>query len=120
MFSMNNAKITRSKESTKSGGTSLSELESWDIERIIWYLGCESKRKAPHNLNVTFIDRDPEGASSSAAASALERSRERPYFGRTISFSSRELFVKWIAAMLVAEHGQDLLAPDTLLNIDDD
>ncbi len=113
MFSMNNAKITRSKESNK--GASMSELDSWDIEKIIWYLGCESRRRPPHNLNVTFIDRDTEASASSAG-----RSRDRPFFGHTISFGSRELFVKWIAAMLVAEHGSDLLPPDTLLNIDDD
>ncbi len=116
MFSMSNAKITRSKESTSksnSGNNGLAEIECWDIEKIIWYVGCEAKRRPPSNLNVTFIDRKCEG-------SAVERSRDRPFFGRTISFASRELFVKWMAAMLVAEHGADIAAADTLLNIDDD
>ncbi len=115
---MNNAKITRSKESgsgkdgaggTGSGGTAV-EVETWDIERIIWYFGCENKRLPPSNLNVTFIERDVP----------VERSKERPHFGRTISFASRELFIKWVAAMLVAEHQTDIVPPETLLNIEDE
>ena len=48
------------------------------------------------------------------------RNKERPHFGRTLSFESRELFIRWVAAMLVAEHQTDILPPDTLLNIEDD
>jgi hypothetical protein len=108
LFSMNNAKITRSKES--KGGLTAVEVDSWDIEKIIWYFGCESKRQAPSNLSVTFIERDQP----------VERTKDRPYFGSAINFPSRELFIKWVAAMLVAEHQSDIVPAETLLNIEED
>ncbi len=117
LFSVSNARITRSKVNSVSADEAA--IESWDIEKIVWYLGCEARRRPPHNLNVTFIERD--GGASAAAASSARRSRERPHFGRTLSFSSRELFVRWLAAMLVAEHGADLSPPDnSLLDIEED
>lgn len=76
------------------------------------YFGSDlGKRQAPpYNLNITFIDR---GAK-------VERTKDRPFFGWTISFPSRDLFVKWVGAMLVAEHQSDISPPETLLNINDD
>jgi len=111
LFSVNNARITRSKEGKKGTGLSV-EVESWDIEKIIWYFGCEKRRQPqpPFNLNITFIEKDQ----------GVVRNKERPHFGRTLSFESRELFIRWVAAMLVAEHQTDILPPDTLLNIEDD
>eukprot|EP00094_Tigriopus_californicus_P000706 TCALIF_00684-PA protein Name:"Similar to Arap2 Arf-GAP with Rho-GAP domain, ANK repeat and PH domain-containing protein 2 (Mus musculus)" AED:0.13 eAED:0.13 QI:0/0.6/0.5/0.83/0.8/0.66/6/1747/1221 len=106
-FSVNNAKITRRKE-LKNGETQ--EMDSFDIEKIIWYLGCEVKKHAPSNYNVTFIEKDGK----------VERTKERPYFGRIISFSSRELYIKWIAAMLVAEHQNDIIPSVLLLNLGED
>lgn len=106
-FSMSNARLTRSRE-TKGGNTQ--EIESWEIERIIWYFGCEARRQAPSNLSVTFIEKEAE----------VVRTKDRPFFGKTISFASRELFIKWVAAMLVAEHQSDIMPPETLLNIDED
>jgi hypothetical protein len=73
------------------------------------YFGCESKRKAPFNLNLTFVERDKP----------VERTKDQPHFGRTISFESREFFVKWLAAMMVAEHsGAAARSPPALLVID--
>ena len=92
MLSMSNARITINK-------TEDLELASWPIEEISWYLGCESKRHPPNSLNVTFIHPRNE---------PVIRSKERPFFGRTISFESREFYIKWIAAMLVAEFANDL------------
>lgn len=103
-FSVNNAKITRRKE-LKNGETQ--EMDSFDIEKIIWYLGCEAKKHAPSNYNVTFIEKNGK----------VERTKERPYFGRIISFCSRELYIKWIAAMLVAEHQNDIIPSVLLLNL---
>ena len=106
-YSMSNARITRSRE-LKNGQSA--EVESFEIERIIWYFGAETKRHAPYNFNVTFIMKEEP----------VERSKERPFFGRTLSFGSRELFIKWVAAMLVAEHNNDIIHPETLLDIEED
>jgi len=69
-------------------------------------LGCETRRKAPHPLNVTFIDKED--------ARGAVRTKEKPHFGRVISFAGRELYVKWAAAMLVAEHGRHVRPPPIL------
>ena len=74
-------------------------VESWPIEDLSWYLGSEPKRQAPFSFNMTFILRSDN----------VIRSKERPHFGRTISFESRESYIKWIAAMMVAEHANDFL-----------
>ena len=78
------------------------ELASWPIEEVSWYLGSEAKRQPPHSLNVTFIHPRNE---------PVIRSKEKPHFGRTISFESRDFYIKWITAMLVAEFGKDLKPP---------
>lgn len=109
---MNNARLTctrevKSKVSANTAPT-VNEIGSWPIEDICWYFGCESKRKAPFNFNITFIER----------AKPVERTKEQPHFGRTISFESREFFIKWIASMLVAEHPQDIQNTQSLLLID--
>ena len=109
---MNNARLTCTREQKASKGKDATTLEvgSWPIEDICWYIGCETKRRPPYNLNITFIDRHKP----------VERSKERPHFGRTISIESREFFVKWIASMLVAEHSHDVTnrPSQTLLVID--
>ena len=104
MLSMSNARITINKSEDV-------ELASWPIEEISWYLGCEPKRHPPQSLNVTFITRDD----------IIHRSKERPYFGRTLSFESRDFYIKWIAAMLVAEFANDLrpkITPEKLVVLD--
>ena len=76
------------------------EVGAWPVEVQTWYLGAEPKRAPPHNLNITFIPRQ-----------AAIRTKEAPLFGRVLSFSSHELFVKWIAALLVAEFDANIIAP---------
>ena len=107
---MNNARLTCTRELKSKGSATPATVEigSWPIEDICWYLGCESKRRAPYNLNVTFIER----------GKPVERSKEHPHFGRTISFESREFFIKWIASMLVAEHAYNVKSTQALLVID--
>ena len=92
ILNMNNARLTINK-------TVDLELASWPIEDLSWYLGSEPKRQAPFSFNMTFILRSDN----------VIRSKERPHFGRTISFESRESFIRWIAAMMVAEHANDFL-----------
>ena len=95
LFSIARANITCYKEDSKTGLTS--EMAAWPVEEQTWYLGCEPRRNPPYNLNITFINKNSE-----------VRSKESPMFGRVMSFSSRDLFVKWIAALLVAEFDKDL------------
>eukprot|EP00092_Neocalanus_flemingeri_P004733 GFUD01005098.1.p1 GENE.GFUD01005098.1~~GFUD01005098.1.p1 ORF type:complete len:1563 (+),score=315.45 GFUD01005098.1:146-4834(+) len=104
LFSVSKANITYYKEEKTGIPT---ELGAWPVEDINWYIGSEPKRGAPFNLNITFIPKNEE-----------IRIKESPLFGRVMSFNSRELFVKWIAALLVAEHQNDLLPPPSLVMID--
>jgi len=104
LFSVSKAAITYYREEKTGIPT---ELGAWPVEETSWYLGSEPKRGAPYNLNITFISKKEE-----------VRTKEQPLFGRVMSFSSRELFVKWIAALLVAEHQSDISAPPPLLNLD--
>lgn len=91
-LSMSNARLTLSKNEDI-------EIASYPIEDLAWYLGCEAKRHSPHSLNMTFIHPKQE---------SVVRCKDRPFFGRTISFESRDFYIKWIAAMLVAEFANDL------------
>jgi len=43
------------------------------------------------------------------------RSKENPYFGCTIAGTSKEDQVRWIGAMLAAEHPQNVLPSPVLL-----
>ena len=102
-----NARIVCTKP-REGASDSLGEVDSWPIEDIWWYFGCEPKRQAPFHFNLTFISKQEN----------VERNKDRPYFGNTISFETRDLFTRWIAAMLVSEHSNDLQPPPQLLLID--
>ena len=91
------------------------------MEETSWYLGSEPKRGAPYNLNITFIPKNEEviltvhiqgvymyilycilyawvqkfsSVKTLYLLYAQVRTKEQPLFGRVMSFSSRELFVK--------------------------
>ena len=83
------------------------EVGAWPVEDQTWYLGFEAKRSPPHNLNLTFV-----------AKNSPVRTKESPLFGRVLSFSSHELYIKWIAALLVAEFDSNI-APNSppLVNV---
>ena len=92
-------------EDAKTGQSS--EVGAWPVEDQSWYLGCEPKRSPPHPLNLTFV-----------AKNGQIRSRESPLFGRVLSFSSHELYVKWIAALLVAEFDSNIApTPPPLISV---
>ena len=102
LFSVAKANITYYREEKTGIPT---ELGAWPVEDINWYIGSEPKRGAPNNLNITFIPKNEQ-----------IRTKESPMFGRVMSFNSRELFIKWIAALLVAEHQNDLGQPPSLVS----
>ena len=92
-------------EDAKTGQTS--EVGAWPVEEQAWYLGAEAKRCPPHPLNLTIVTN-----------SGQIRSRESPLFGRVLSFSSHELYVKWIAALLVAEFDSNIApTPPPLIDV---
>ena len=104
LVSVSHANITCFKEDAKTGMSS--EVGAWPVEDQTWYLGSEAKRSAPHNLNITFIPKN-----------GIIRTKESPMFGRVLSFNSQELFVKWIAALLVAEFDSNIVPEPSLINI---
>lgn len=119
-FSVSNAKLVCSRSnggqtattappasSGSSPTTSPVEVGSWAVEKIWWYFGCEVGRSYSR-LNLTFIERDRP----------MVRTKERPHFGHTISFESHEFFIKWVAALIVAEHPNDAGLKPRLLMLD--
>jgi len=106
MFSVSKASITQYRDE-KTGVPQ--DVAAWPVEEVSWYLGAERVRGAPNNMNITFIDKNigPTGL----------RSKEEPLFGRVMSFSSRELYVKWIAALLVAEYQSEVHIAEDLVMV---
>ena len=72
-------------------------LTSWQLNEIFWYYGTESKRKSPSRFNITFIKRNSE----------VTRSRAHPYFGESISFENRRVWIDFVAALLQTKISQD-------------
>ena len=70
-------------------------MSTWLLNSIFWYYGTESKRNLPSEFNITFIQKDAK----------VRRSRSEPYFGDTVSFESREMWIKFVAALLQQNHG---------------
>ena len=108
-FSVAKASITQYRVEGSSSGAPL-EVAAWPVEGVTWYLGAERLRGAPSNMNITFVDKN-------IGQGRQLRSKEEPLFGRVMSFSSRELYVKWIAALLVAEYQAEAVNTGTLLSI---
>ena len=103
LFRMSNASIVCSKNT--SGSDCDTSCKSWPIEEIWWYFGCEQRRQPPHRLNLTFFEK----------TRSMERTKSQPLFGNVISFEDRDLFVKWVAAMLVAQHDTDIIQKESLI-----
>ena len=82
------------------------EVYALPVEDQSWYIGCDPKRSPPNNLNLTFIPKNGQ-----------IRSKESPLFGRVLSFNSQELFIKWIAALLVAEFDNNVHPQPTLVTV---
>ncbi|XP_074649820.1 arf-GAP with Rho-GAP domain, ANK repeat and PH domain-containing protein 1-like isoform X2 [Tubulanus polymorphus] len=69
-------------------------ISSWNVEDLLVYVGTEHKRSPPTKYCFTFVEK-------------LERvikSRDSPFFGRTIACNNAEEFYKWLAGMISAQH----------------
>ncbi|CAL8078882.1 unnamed protein product [Orchesella dallaii] len=77
---------------------STTELGSWKIEDIVWYMGCEPKRNAPTRWTFTIVKRNYP----------FKRSKDEPFFGNVIVCASEDELHKWIGAMVIGEHPEGL------------
>ncbi|XP_077517714.1 rhoGAP_ARAP and RA_ARAPs domain-containing protein RhoGAP15B isoform X1 [Amblyomma americanum] len=89
-------KITQYKDSKAS-----QLLNQWNIEDVLWFMGCESRRSPPSKWNFTFVMRQGD----------IKRTKDRPYFGNCVSLTTQEEFEKWLAAMLNAEFPKGIFPP---------
>ncbi|KAJ0184039.1 hypothetical protein K1T71_000462 [Dendrolimus kikuchii] len=76
------------------------KIEEWNIKNILWYIGHEPKRNPQSRWSITFIPRSKE-----------KRTKDRPWFGTTIAGAVTEDQLKWITAMMFAEHANILPTP---------
>ncbi|XP_026760493.2 arf-GAP with Rho-GAP domain, ANK repeat and PH domain-containing protein 2 isoform X1 [Galleria mellonella] len=77
------------------------KAEEWKIQDHLWYLGHEVKRNPQGLWAITFIPKNNKP----------KRSREKPWFGCTISSQVAKNDIKWLAAITFAEHTNILPTP---------
>ncbi|XP_054152520.1 uncharacterized protein LOC128951295 [Oppia nitens] len=94
--------FTGAKLSVYSDQKGEKSLGKWNIEDITWYLGADGKRKHTgadkSKYAITFIDRNTPQI----------RSKDSPYFGRTLLCNNEEEYHKWMAGMIYAEYPNGL------------
>ncbi|XP_004932886.2 arf-GAP with Rho-GAP domain, ANK repeat and PH domain-containing protein 2 [Bombyx mandarina] len=76
------------------------KIEEWNVKDILWYIGHEPKRNPQTRWAITFIPRNKE-----------KRSKEKPWFGKTIAGAVTEDQLKWMSALMFAEHTSILPTP---------
>ncbi|XP_059055314.1 arf-GAP with Rho-GAP domain, ANK repeat and PH domain-containing protein 2 [Achroia grisella] len=77
------------------------KAEEWKIKDHLWYLGHEPKRNPQGLWAITFIPKNNKP----------KRSKERPWFGITISSQVAKNDLKWLAAITFAEHSNIMPIP---------
>lgn len=93
---------------TNNDGDNDEEIAKWPLRKVIWYYGIETKRAASSSkYNITFIEKDEE----------IPRSRSHPYFGEAISFENSNTLIKFISALIQADHGDDNQNPGRDLGV---
>jgi len=93
---------------TNNYGDNDEEIAKWPLRKVIWYYGIETKRAASSSkYNITFIEKDEE----------IPRSRSHPYFGEAISFENTNTLIKFISALIQADHGDDNQNPGRDLGV---
>ncbi|VVC99770.1 unnamed protein product [Leptidea sinapis] len=96
MFECSNYKLCYFKD--KQGSR---KIEEWNIKDILWYVGHEPKRNPQSRWAITFIPKNNK----------QKRSRDRPWFGTTIAGAVTEDQLKWMAALMFAEHSNIIPTP---------
>lgn len=82
-------------------------MGTWNIEDIVWYFGHETKRNPPTKWTITFIPK----------CDTPHRTKNTPYFGNVIVWNDPTIRAVWLAAMLKAEHPNDLKPPPQIVNL---
>ncbi|CAG0922022.1 unnamed protein product [Notodromas monacha] len=98
VFDFSNAILHCYKEE-KDAQNKSNPLHEWKIENIIWYLGTESKRNAPHKWSVTFVEKD----------AVIKKTKDSKWFGYTLSFKSEEVRLRWLSSFLYSKHSDGLV-----------
>ncbi|XP_047524117.1 arf-GAP with Rho-GAP domain, ANK repeat and PH domain-containing protein 2 [Pieris napi] len=96
MFECNHTKLCYFKD--KQGSH---KIEEWPVKDILWYIGHEPKRNPQSRWAITFIPKKNK----------QKRSKDRPWFGVTIAGAVTEDQVKWMTALMHAEHTDVLPTP---------
>ena len=105
---LNKRKSTSMLLPTNNDGDNDEEIAKWSLRKVIWYYGIETKRAASSSkYNITFIEKDEE----------IPRSRSHPYFGEAISFENSNTLIKFISALIQADHGDDNQNPGRHLGV---
>ena len=105
---LNKRKSTSMLLPTNNDGDNDEEIAKWPLRKVIWYYGIETKRAASSSkYNITFIEKDEE----------IPRSRSHPYFGEAISFENSNTLIKFISALIQADHGDDSKNPGRVLGV---
>ncbi|KAJ8736874.1 hypothetical protein PYW07_000145 [Mythimna separata] len=95
MFEVQNSRLCYFKD--KQGSH---KIEEWKIKDILWYVGHEPKRNPQSRWAITFIPRNKQ-----------KRSRDKPWFGCTVAGAVTEDQLKWMTALMFAEHATILPTP---------
>ncbi|KAF9817206.1 hypothetical protein SFRURICE_013994, partial [Spodoptera frugiperda] len=95
MFEVQNSRLCYFKD--KQGSH---KIEEWKIKDILWYVGHEIKRNPQSRWAITFIPRNKQ-----------KRSKDKPWFGCTIAGAVTEDQLKWMTALMFAEHSTILPTP---------
>ncbi|XP_075990835.1 rhoGAP_ARAP and RA_ARAPs domain-containing protein RhoGAP15B [Anticarsia gemmatalis] len=95
MFEVQNSKLCYFKD--KQGSH---KIEEWNIKDILWYTGYETKRNPQSRWAITFIPRNKQ-----------KRSKDRPWFGCTLAGAVTDDHLKWMTALMFAEHSTILPTP---------
>ncbi|XP_026747515.1 arf-GAP with Rho-GAP domain, ANK repeat and PH domain-containing protein 2 [Trichoplusia ni] len=95
MFEVQNKRLCYFKD--KQGSH---KIEEWKVKDVLWYVGHEPKRNPQSRWAITFIPRNKQ-----------KRSKDKPWFGCTIAGAVTEDHLKWMTALMFAEHANILPTP---------
>lgn len=87
---------------------STTEISSWNIEDIVWYLGHDPKRNPTSKYTVTYITKN---------GSPPKRSKTEPFFGNCLVWVTPAERALWLRMFLHAEHPTDLTPPPQHVNL---
>ncbi|XP_064608879.1 arf-GAP with Rho-GAP domain, ANK repeat and PH domain-containing protein 1-like isoform X2 [Liolophura sinensis] len=70
------------------------KIGEWEVEKLSIFHGVERRRNPPTEFGFTFIVRGER----------IKKSRDMPYFGRSVACTTREEAVNWLAGLYKAQY----------------